>query len=182
MYHVEFVIWDLAKGMILVKVHKIFARHSGVKPPDRLSIPLIKQCVRAALRVERVDMPCEINVLITDDKAIRKMNRSFRGIDEPTDVLSFPMREFAPPGWISPGSGASDPETGLLPLGEIVFSGERVHRQAREYGHLLDRETAYLTAHSVLHLLGYDHSDEAADKFRMRGREDAVLREMGFLT
>ena len=159
--------------------HKIFARHSGVKPADRLPIPLIKRCIQMALLTEGVDMPCEISVLITDERGIQKVNYEFRGIREPTDVLSFPMHVFSPPGWANPGVVAIDHETGLVPLGEIVFSGERVHNQARQYGNLLDRETAYLTVHSVLHLLGFDHVDEALGKMHMREHENKILKAMG---
>jgi len=161
--------------------HKIYARHSGVKDTGKLSIPLIKHCVQTALRYEGVDIPCEVSVLITDDKGIRRINGEFRGIDRPTDVLSFPMREFRPPGWSPGAAGEIDPETGLFPLGEIVLSGERVHMQAREYGWTGERETAYLTVHSVLHLLGYDHIDESAGKKLMRTREDLLMREMDFI-
>jgi len=125
-------------------------------------------------------MTCEVSVLITDDRGIQRINNEFRRIDEPTDVLSFPMIEFSPPGWAEPGSGAIDPDTLLTPLGEIVFSGERLLRQAREYGQTSERETAYLTVHSVLHLLGYDHVDEKEGKKTMRGREEQIMQEMGF--
>ena len=158
--------------------HSLYARHSGANETDRLSIPLIKRCIREALRYEDVDMPCEVSILITSDRAIREINREFRGIDEPTDVISFPMIEFSPPGWAAPGRNEIDPDTNLLPLGEIVLSGERVHRQALEYGHDLGRETAYLIVHSVLHLLGYDHIDEMDGKKLMRKREDEILKAM----
>ena len=159
----------------MISDHKIYARHGGVGAGDRLSIPLVKRCVRRVLRFEGADLPCEVSVLVTDDRRLRELNYEFRGIDEPTDVLSFPMLEFSPPGWVAPGYGAADPETGLLPLGEIVISAERVGRQAREYGHSVERETAYITVHSVLHLLGYDHVDEAEGKRLMREREEAIL-------
>ena len=159
--------------------HRIYARHGGVKAGERLSISVIKRCVLEALRSEGVDMACEVSVLITDDRGICELNHEFRGVDEPTDVLSFPLYEFSPPGWGSPGAGGVDPESGLLPLGEIVISAGRARRQAEELGNSLDEETAYLTIHSVLHLLGYDHVDEAEGKKRMRGREKAILRALG---
>jgi len=140
--------------------HRIYARHSGVAAGSRLSIPLIKSCIRETLRLEGVDMPREVSVLITDDDGIREINLAFRGMDKPTDVLSFPMDE--------PGI-----------LGDIVISAERVDSQAREYGQSRERETAYLVIHSVLHLLGYDHIDEAAEKRKMRRREEEILTEMG---
>jgi len=159
--------------------HKVYARHSGVERSARLDIPLLKRCVLAALRSEGVDIPCEVSVLITDDSGIRKLNRGFRGIDKPTDVLSFPMTEASLPGWAAIGDKAADPETGLFPLGEIVFSAERVRAQASEYKHSVEREMAYLTAHSVLHLLGYDHVGEAGMKKQMRDREEQIIREIG---
>jgi len=132
------------------------------------------------LRLEGVGISCEVSVLVTDDLAIREINREFRGKDEPTDVLSFPMLELSAQGWVEPAPCAIDPETGLLPLGEIVLSAERVDRQAQEYGNSRDRETAYLTVHSVLHLLGYDHGSEPEEKARMRTREKQIMLEMGF--
>ena len=160
--------------------HKIYARHSGVAKPYRLSVPLIKRCIHEVLRFERADAPCEVSVLITDDRGIQKINREFRNIDEPTDVLSFPMQEISSPGWAAIDQEATDQETGLLPLGEIVLSAERVINQAREFGQSCERETAYLTAHAALHLLGYDHIDEAEGKKMMRERENSILKEMGF--
>jgi len=155
--------------------HKIYARHSVGTAPYRLSIPLIKRSVLESLQSEGVDFPCEISVLITDDAGISKINKEFRNIDEPTDVLSFPMQEAGVPGWAAISHEEADPETGLLPLGEIVFSAERVHKQAHEFGHTVEHETAYLTVHSVLHLLGYDHTDEADGKNQMREREKAIM-------
>jgi len=127
-----------------------------------------------------VGLPCEVSVLVTDDKGISDINREYRGVEGPTDVLSFPMLEFSPPGWADPGVGAVDPESGLAPLGEIVLSAERVAAQALENGQSRERETAYLTVHSVLHLLGYDHIDEADGKRLMRGREIIIMQEMGY--
>ncbi|MCL2228003.1 MAG: rRNA maturation RNase YbeY [Oscillospiraceae bacterium] len=161
--------------------HKIYVRHhSKINFEDRLRVSLIKGCVRTVLGFEGVDMPCEVSVLITDDASIRAINFEFRGIDEPTDVLSFPMLVFSPPGWADPGSNAVDLETGLTALGEIVLSAERVRVQALEYNQSVERETAYLTVHSGLHLLGYDHLDEAGEKMQMRLREKQIMRELGF--
>ena len=159
--------------------HRIYARHLGVDEKDRLPIPLIKNAVRVALRLEGADMPCEVSVLITNDRSIREINREFRGIDKPTDVLSFPMIGFSPPGWTDPGSDAADPETGLIPLGEIALSVEHIDRQAREHRQPRERETVYLTVHSVLHLLGYDHTDEADAKKEMRKHEKRIMEAMG---
>ena len=159
--------------------HKIYARHSMVERADRLPITLIKNCIRASLDSEGVDMPCEVSVLITDDRVIREINLEYRGIDKPTDVLSFPMVNFSLPGWDNTALDAADPETGLTPLGEIVISAQRVAAQAIEYNQTPERELMYLTIHSVLHLLGYDHADEAEGKKKMRKREEQIMHEMG---
>ena len=158
--------------------HKIFARHNGVIKDDRLPIALIKRCVCFVLDFEGVDLPCEVSVLITDDNTIRAINNEFRGIDKATDVLSFPMIGFSPPGWVEPVSGEIDPESGLIPLGEIVLSAQRVRGQAVEYNQSTNRETAYLVVHSVLHLLGYDHVDEGEGKRRMRAREKKIMSDL----
>ena len=161
--------------------HKIFARHSGVAAEDRLSIPIIKRCVRETLRIEGVDSPCEVSVLITDDRGIQEINQKFRGIDKPTDVLSFPMYEFSPPGWdvfrAEATEPVTDPSIGLVMLGDIILSAQRVIEQAREHSQTRDDETSYLTVHSVLHLLGYDHIDEAEGKRQMRKREREIMKE-----
>ena len=157
-------------------MHRIYARHCGIEVKDRLPLPLIKRCIRATLDIEGVDIPCEVSVLITDDARICGINNEYRGIDEPTDVLSFPMFDFSPPGWTNPGASEADPETGLFPLGEIMLSAERIDKQAREYRQSRERETAYLTIHSTLHLLGYDHIDEADGKKLMRGREKQIMQ------
>ena len=158
--------------------HRIYARHSAVETADRLDITLIKRCVRAALSSECVDLPCEVSVLITNDRAIREINREYRGVDAPTDVLSFPMQELRCPGWNGVDTGSADPESGLIPLGEIVLSADRVAKQARLYGRTVEYETAYLTVHSVLHLLGYDHIDEAEDKKIMRKQEKLAMKDL----
>ena len=162
-----------------MKDHKIYARHSGVKKSDRLFIPLIKRCIWAALHVEGVNIPCEISMLITDNQQIRKMNLEFRGIDKATDVLSFPMHELVP-GRFTHDPSMIDPETGLMALGEIVLSAERVDKQAQKFMHSRERETAYLTIHSVLHLLGYDHYGEPEENRKMREHEKQILKELGF--
>ena len=159
--------------------HKIYCRHRRVEPSKRLSAPIIKHCVRTALSMEGVDMPCEVSVLITDDKGIRVFNRNYRGIDKATDVLSFPMLFFTQSGWANRVAEPIDLETGLVPLGEIVFSAERLDKQAYDFGHSREQETAYLTVHSVLHLLGYDHVDEAEDKRDMREREKVIMKKIG---
>ena len=162
-----------------MKEHKIFARHSGIKKADRLFIPLIKRCIWATLQVEQVNVPCEISVLITNNRQMRKLNLEFRGIDKTTDVLSFPMQTLVP-GNFTYEENMIDPATGLLPLGEIVISVERVDRQAQKLMHSRERETVYLTVHSVLHLLGYDHYGDVESTKKMRDQEKKILEELGF--
>lgn len=133
--------------------------------------------ITAALSAEGVDIPCEINVLVTDDEGIHRINLDMREVDKPTDVLSFPMFELSP--GEKPGEEDADPATGLVPLGDMVLSLERARAQAAEFGHSVEREVCYLAVHSVLHLLGYDHMDEGTMKAQMRGREEAILSALG---
>lgn len=138
---------------------------------------LIRRTIRTALAAEGLVAPCEVDVLLTDDDGIHEINREMRQVDRPTDVLSFPEFELAP-GQL-PGPEDADPGTGLIPLGDMVLSMERVAAQAREYGHSKRRELSYLVTHSVLHLLGYDHLDEGPMKAQMRGREEAIMALLG---
>lgn len=137
----------------------------------------LRRAIRTALAAEGVDFPCEIDVLLTGDAGIHAINRDMRQVDRPTDVLSFPEFELRP-GEL-PGPEDADPGTGLVPLGDMVISMERVAAQAKEYGHSNRRELAYLAVHSVLHLLGYDHLDEGPQKRQMRGREKTIMAELG---
>lgn len=138
----------------------------------------LRKCILAAVRCEGVNVPVEVNVLVTDNSGIRQINRAGRGIDRPTDVLSFPAFEFTPGKLPEDLSGYLDEETGLLPLGDMAISLEQARKQAAEFGHSVRREVGYLTVHSVLHLLGYDHVDEGPMKRQMRGREEAILAEI----
>lgn len=138
---------------------------------------LIRRTIRTALAAEGLTAPCEVDVLLTDDDGIREINRELRQVDRPTDVLSFPEFELTP-GQL-PGPEDADPGTGLIPLGDMVLSMERVAAQAREYGHSKRRELSYLVTHSVLHLLGYDHLDEGPMKAQMRAREEAIMALLG---
>ena len=137
----------------------------------------VRKVIRTALAAEGVDFPCEVDVRITNDTKIHQVNVDMRQVDKPTDVLSFPIFELTP-GEL-PGPEDADPATGLVPLGDMMISMERVQAQAKEYGHSNRRELAYLTVHSVLHLLGYDHLDEGPQKAQMRSREDAIMAELG---
>ena len=138
---------------------------------------LIRRTIRTALAAEGLTAPCEGDVLLTDDDGIHEINRELRQVDRPTDVLSFPEFELTP-GQL-PGPEDADPGTGLIPLGDMVLSMERVAAQAREYGHSKRRELSYLVTHSVLHLLGYDHLDEGPMKAQMRAREEAIMALLG---
>ena len=138
---------------------------------------LIRRVIRTALAMQGVDFPCEVDVLVTNDAGIHQINLDMRQVDRPTDVLSFPEFELTP-GEL-PGAEDTDPGTGLVPLGDMVLSMERVQAQAKEYGHSNRRELAYLVVHSVLHLLGYDHLDEGPMKAQMREREESIMAELG---
>ena len=138
----------------------------------------IESVILAALEAQQVELPCEISVLLTDDEGIHQINLDMRGVDRPTDVLSFPMFELEP-GVPPEGEDYLDPATGLCPLGDMCISLERAAAQAEEFGHSLERELCYLTVHSVLHLLGYDHLDEGPMKAQMREREEAILGALG---
>ena len=135
---------------------------------------IIKKCINATLEAEGVTADCEINVLVTNDKGIHAINLASRQIDRPTDVLSFPMFQLEPGNPPADWEEYEDFETGLVPLGDMCISLERAQAQAKEFGHSAKRDVGYLTIHSMLHLLGYDHLDEGPMKAQMRGREEAV--------
>lgn len=135
---------------------------------------IINKCVEEVLRAENVPVACEINVFVTNDRGIQAINAASRNIDKPTDVLSFPMFQMGAGALPEDWSAYIDPETGLCPLGDMAISLERAVAQAKEYGHSTRREIGYLTIHSMLHLLGYDHLDEGEQKLLMRTREEAI--------
>ena len=143
-----------------------------IKQPIVTSI--IRRCVEETLFAEGIDVPCEINVLVTNDRGIHAINKASRNIDAPTDVLSFPMFQLEPGNPPEDWEEFLDPETGLCPLGDMCISLERANAQAKEFGHSAKREVGYLTIHSMLHLLGYDHLDEGEMKAAMRSREEAI--------
>ncbi len=141
----------------------------AVKIPTGLRM-LIRRCCHAVLELEKFEGPAEISVTFTDNEQIKKLNAQYRNIDAATDVLSFPMGEN--------GEYDTNMETGAKILGDIVISVEKAVEQAEAFGHTLQREVAYLTAHSVLHLLGYDHV-ENMEKVRMREKEELVMDQLG---
>ena len=135
---------------------------------------IIRKCIEATLKAEEIPVPCEINVLVTNDQRIRAINAASREIDSATDVLSFPMFELVPGNPPEDWEDYLDPETELCPLGDMCISLQRAEAQAKEFGHSSRREVGYLTIHSMLHLLGYDHLDEGPQKKQMRAREEAI--------
>lgn len=137
---------------------------------------IIKTCATAVLRHENIKAPCEINILITNDQGIQAINKASRNIDKATDVLSFPMFDLHPGAFPEDYSQMTDPETGLCPLGDMAISLERAVAQAKAFGHTVRREVGYLTIHSMLHLLGYDHLDEGEMKKQMRSREEEIAK------
>ena len=157
--------------------HKIRFSCMHKKFPKNL-MHMIGQAVMETLHAEKADVPCEVEVLFTDDERIHLLNKEFRNVDKSTDVLSFPM-VFMEPGAFHADDSELDPESGRLLLGDVVLSLEHAKAQAREYGHSYVHETVYLTVHSMLHLLGYDHVDEAEEKARMRGREKVIMERLG---
>ena len=144
----------------------------GLGWPD--AYRLVRRAVRAALEAEGVSEPCTVDVTLTDDEHIHAINKRFRNVDAATDVLSFPLCELKP-GQFDPEACGWDPDSETIPLGDIVLSLERCAAQGEEFGHGFEHELMYLTVHSALHLLGYDHTDEGAMKKQMRAREKHIM-------
>ena len=159
--------------------HKIIVRYAEKREKNPALTIHLNRCISAALEAEGVHVPCEINVLVTDDAGIRVINKATREIDKETDVLSFPMFDFKAGEFPKDVSEFIDPQTKLLPLGDMAISMERARDQAKRFGNTLKREVGYLTIHSVLHLLGYDHMDEGEQKKQMRDREKAIMAILG---
>lgn len=144
-------------------------KQKTVKIPTGLRM-LVRRTCNAVLRMENFQGSAEISVTFVDNQGIRELNAQYRDKDTETDVLSFPMGEN--------GVWDKDPETGAFILGDVVISMEKAMEQANIYGHSLQREVGYLTAHSVLHLLGYDHI-EPLDRVHMREKEELVMEQLG---
>ena len=159
--------------------HRIYVRYANKRDKSPGLTIHLHRCISAALAAENVHVPCEINVLVTDDEGIRQINAATRKIDSATDVLSFPMFQLEAGNFPDDVSGLIDPQTGLLPLGDMCISLERARDQAKRFCNTLRREVGYLTIHSVLHLLGYDHLDEGEMKRQMRTREEIIAAELG---
>lgn len=145
-------------------------RQKAVKIPTGLRM-LIRRCCHAVLQLEQFPDSAEISVSFVDNEQIREMNAQYRGKDAETDVLSFPMGEN--------GNYDVNHETGAKILGDIVISMPKAVEQAKTYGHSLEREVGFLTAHSMLHLLGYDHEEGGLARVRMREKEEYIMRQLG---
>lgn len=157
-------------AMAIDKVKVIITdKQKKVRIPTGLRMLIRRACI-AVLREEKFEGDSEVSVSFVDNEEIRKLNKEFRNIDSATDVLSFPLGE----------NGVYDvnPDTGAKLLGDVVISMERAQKQAMEYGHSFEREVCYLTVHSMLHLLGYDHM-EPQEKAEMRMKEEIVMARIG---
>ncbi len=134
---------------------------------------LVRRAVEATLDYEQFGNPCEVSVTFTDNEKIHALNKKFRGVDRPTDVLSFPLFDYE-------GVSEEPPVDELMGmLGDIVLSLEQAQAQADEFGHSFEREVAFLCVHSMLHLLGYDHETGEEDEADMRRRQSEIMDLMG---
>ena len=145
-------------------------KQRAIKVPTGVRM-LIRRCCHAVLELEEFEGSAEVDVSLVDNEQIHAINLEQRNIDAPTDVLSFPLGE--------DGVYDPNPATGAYMLGDIVISLEKAQAQAEEYGHSLQREVGYLTVHSMLHLLGYDHVEGGLEAVRMREKEEAVMLRIG---
>ena len=152
----------------------------------KLSLPyeeIIREIVEASLDYEECPYEAEVNVILTDNPSIQEINREHRQIDAPTDVLSFPLVDYGRPADFSHVEEQAEdyfnPETGELMLGDIVISVDKVEEQAEKYGQSQRRELAFLVAHSMLHLCGYDHMEEE-ERLDMEARQRAILDTRGY--
>ena len=145
-------------------------KQKDIKIPTGLRM-LIRRCCNAVLRMEKFEGSVEVSVTFVNNEQIKEYNAQYRNKNIETDVLSFPMGE----------NGVYDvkPETGAKILGDIVISIEKAQEQAKAYGHSLQREVGFLTAHSMLHLLGYDHENNNLERVRMREKEELVMEQLG---
>ena len=144
---------------------------------------IIRQVVEGTLDYEGCPYETEVNVVLTDNEGIKEVNQEYRNVDGPTDVLSFPMLEYDSPsdfeGVEEQFADCFNPETGELMLGDIMISVDKVTEQAEKYGHSKERELAFLTAHSMLHLCGYDHMEEKERLF-MEQKQREILEGIGY--
>ncbi len=132
---------------------------------------IVREAIEATLKYEKMKTSCEISVTFTNNEKIHVLNKQFRDVDKPTDVLSFPLIDF--------NSAEPKIKNEKIMLGDIVLSLEKAHSQSLEYGHSFDREVAFLVAHSVLHLLGYDHVLSEQDDIEMRHKQTEIMKLLG---
>lgn len=152
--------------------NKVFIanRQNKVKIPSGTRL-LVRRCCNAVLENQQFPHGCEISVSFVDNEEIRRMNAEYRDKDTETDVLSFPL--------VNGDDVPINPETGLCTLGDIVISMEKALEQADLFGHSIQREIAFLTVHSMLHLLGHDHEEGGIQEVRMRECEELILKQLG---
>lgn len=155
--------------MIKIKVN-ITDKQKDIDLPQGSRL-LMRRACNAVLKVENFPDDAEVNITLVDDEQIRELNKNFRNIDKSTDVLSFPLGEN--------GEYDTNPETGFKMLGDIVISVPHAVQQSKDFDHTIQREIAYLTVHSMLHLLGYDHVNNPVETMRMREKEEEVLALLG---
>ena len=152
---------------------KVYVKNNQteVKVPVGIRL-LIRRCCQAVLTTEKFGKDAEVSVSFVSNKEIRELNKIYRNKDSVTDVLSFPLTS-------EDGTVEVNPETGAVQLGDVVISLETAVKQAQNYGHSLEREVGFLTVHSMLHLLGYDHETSQLDQRIMREKEESVLEKLG---
>ncbi len=156
--------------MLKLKVY-VKNNQTEVKVPVGIRL-LIRRCCQAVLITENFDKSAEVSVSFVSNEEIKNLNKIYRKKDAVTDVLSFPLTG-------EDGKEEINPETGAIQLGDIVISLETAVKQAQNFGHSLEREIGFLTVHSMLHLLGYDHETSQLDQRIMREKEESVLEELG---
>lgn len=149
-----------------MKVTVGFVNEQKDMPIGAAEKKVIREAINETLLMEEFDRTCEVSVAVVDEAKIRALNATYREVDAVTDVLSFP-------------DGSTDLDTGVVLLGDVVLCARRAKEQADQFGHSFERELGYLTCHSVLHLLGYDHVDSEADEKIMRNKQTEVMRRMG---
>ena len=149
-----------------MKVTAGFVNEQKDMPIGAAEKKVIREAINETLLLEEFDRSCEVSVAVVDETMIRALNATYREVDAVTDVLSFP-------------DGTTDPDSGVVLLGDVVLCARRAKEQADRFGHSFERELAYLTCHSILHLLGYDHVDSEADETIMRNKQSEVMRRMG---
>ncbi len=156
----------------MIKIRVFGSNRQKNVPVTKELRTLIKRCCLETLYEEGYKGSFEVSVTFTDNRGIQEINKEYRGIDKETDVLSFPATDAGE-------SFTRSRETGCFILGDIVLSLEKAVAQAQEYGHSFEREAAFLTVHSMLHLLGYDHVNSEEEEREMFGKQEIILEAMG---